>query len=115
MLGVSEENLSNTAGTASSKTNFISYLVKPQFPITEQATVYGLIGATTAKMTVSITGSPNTSHTKTQASFGAGLEYNVQDAVSIGVEYVQYSNKSDNTANFKAKIRGISASVNYHF
>lgn len=112
--GIKSSTLKNVVG-GSSKATFISYLAKPQFPISDQATVYGLIGATTAKITVVSTGNPTTSKTKTQVSFGAGFEYKVQDAVSIGVEYVQYSNKGDTTANFKAKITGISATANYHF
>ncbi|PCI43454.1 MAG: hypothetical protein COB41_06945 [Proteobacteria bacterium] len=112
--GIKSSTVKDAAG-ASSKATFISYLAKPQFPISDQATVYGLIGATTAKITVVSTGNPTTSKTKTQISFGAGFEYKVQDAVSVGVEYVQYSNKTDSTANFKAKITGISVTANYHF
>jgi len=112
--GIKSSTLSNTKAQ-SSKVSFISYLIKPQFPIAEQASVYGLIGATTAKVTVTGGGNPTKSRTKTQVSFGAGFEYRVQDAISIGAEYVQYSNKADNTKNFRAKIRGISATANYHF
>jgi len=92
---------------------FTSYLLKPQFPITEKANIYGLIGATTSKATV--TGSRSVSKTNTQVSFGGGLEYKIQDTISIGAEYVQYSNTKNTTANFKAKITGISATANYHF
>lgn len=115
--GIKSSTISNTGGV-SSKVSFISYLIKPQFPIAEQASIYGLIGATTAKVTVTGGGNPTTSQTKTQVSFGAGFEYRIQDAISIGAEYVQYSNKGDtggNSNNFKAKIRGISATANYHF
>lgn len=113
---VGSSKVSNTL-TAKSKIGILtSYLLKPQFPITEQASIYGLLGATTTKVTVSSAVGGPASATKTQVSFGAGLEYKVQNAVSIGAEYVQYSNKASGTGTgTDTKVTGISANLNYHF
>lgn len=93
---------------------FISYLLKPQFQFSKEARVYGLIGATTAKVTLGVAGSGSASDTKTQVTFGGGFEYEFMDGISAGVEYVQYSNKAD-IASEKVKIAGISALVNMKF
>ena len=113
---VNSSKISNTPNAKSKIGIFTSYLLKPQFPMTEQASIYGLLGATTTKVTVSSAIGGATSATKTQVSFGAGLEYKVQNAVSIGAEYVQYSNKANGTGtSTDTKVTGISATLNYHF
>jgi len=97
---------------------FISYLAKLKFPVSQDARVYALIGGTTAKaqMDVSIVGLNFTQNkTKTGFTYGLGGEYNLNDQLSVGGEWVQYwtNVKLDNTT--KAKLWGAVATLAYHF
>jgi len=112
--GVSSSKIKGLNGDKLKADWFASYLAKPQFSPTGGLNIYGLIGATTAKVSITNTAGQTASRTKTQLTFGAGLEYTIQDTVSIGAEYVQYSNTADFISN-KVKITGISATVGYHF
>jgi opacity protein-like surface antigen len=73
-----------------------SYLVKLQFPVTQQFHIYGLAGGTTGKMRLTVTPASfltaNAGKTATGASFGGGLDYQVDDFMSVGLEYMRYWN-----------------------
>ena len=114
--GVSSSNVSApaTPGTTSKVNSFVSYLVKPQFPVAEHTKVYALIGATTEKVSLTVPGFGTGSSTKTQISFGGGVAYKLQNNLSIGAEYVQYSNNA-NGLNNKAKVTGFSGTIEYSF
>lgn len=73
-----------------------SYLVKLQFPVTQEFHIYGLAGGTTGKITLKDTSgaiAPSSANkTATGASFGGGLEYRVDDFMDVGIEYMRYWN-----------------------
>jgi len=97
---------------------FISYLAKLQYPVAQDFRVYALVGGTTAKakMGVSVVGLNFTqSKSKTGFTYGFGGEYNLNDQLSIGGEWVQYwtNVKMDNTT--KAKLWGAVGTLAYHF
>lgn len=98
---------------------FFSYLGKIQFPATSDLKLYGLIGATTAKLKGTNTIGFNRTETKTGLSYGVGADYTVQDKLSIGAEWVQYWNKVNLPStwgpNAKAKIWGAVITAKYHF
>jgi len=102
--------------TTSSIDWFVSYLAKPQFPLTGNLNVYGLIGATTLKTSFTTLGSSLT-NTSTGFSFGGGLEYKLTDQVSIGGEWVQYASDADlNSPTFPGlDVWGASATIRYQF
>lgn len=99
--------------------SFFSYLLKARMPATPELELYALVGATTAQFKGTNTAGFNQKPTKTGLSYGAGMSYAVQDALSVGVEWTQYWNnvKLDNTwgTNAKAKIWGITGTIAYHF
>jgi len=72
--------------------NFVSYFAKLQYPVNDRFKLYGLIGATTARISVlrnqGVGGSLK--GWKTGLSYGGGLEYKFRVRGSIGLEWVQY-------------------------
>jgi len=98
---------------------FFSYLGKLQFPASQDFKLYALIGATTAKFTpqVSALGLTFTGNsvTKTGFSYGVGGEFNVNDQMSIGAEWVQYWTDVALDPNSKGRLWGAAGTLNYHF
>ncbi|MBL4774863.1 MAG: porin family protein [Mariprofundus sp.] len=72
--------------------NFVSYFAKLQFPINDQFKVYGLLGATSGRISVERNQGVGGALKgwKTALSYGAGLEYKFYSKGSIGLEWVQY-------------------------
>lgn len=77
----------------------LSYLAKFQLPVSEQFKIYAMAGATTTKQTTTITtpgwifiatGTPRFSETTTNGSFGAGIDFQVNDQWYIGTEIMAY-------------------------
>jgi len=97
--------------TKSSIDFMVSYLTKASLPINigETFNLYTLMGATTAKVTAS-TPAASVSNTKTQASYGAGLEYYISKNARLGVEYMVYGNKAGLST---VKMNSVSASIDY--
>lgn len=88
----------NAATAAKFKTNFfVSELAKFQYPVTSDAKVFALLGATTYKGSISGPTTSNSSTTKTTFSYGAGFSYTVEDTIDIGFEYMAYSPKTKAT------------------
>jgi len=76
-----------------------SYLGKLQAPISESVHAYALLGGTTAQVTNKIktpglvfaSSGTNTLVTKKNSfTFGGGLDFKIQDSLSIGAEYMRY-------------------------
>lgn len=97
---------------------FLSYLAKLQYPASPQVNVYALLGATTADFKGTLSGpgvSFSNSKTKTGFTWGVGGDYNVNNQVSAGIEFVQYWNDVTIATNSKASIWGVTANAAYHF
>jgi len=97
---------------------FFSYLVKLQFPATQDLKLYALLGGTTAKMkfTASAAGvTGGVSGTKTGFSYGLGAEYSLQDMLSVGLEWMQYWNNVGAFVDGNAKLWGVVVTGAYHF
>jgi len=77
-------------------TSFVSYLGKLQFPITQKVKVYGLLGATYGRISADRNQSAGGAFKgwKTALSYGGGIEYKFRSRGSIGLEWVQYWNKT---------------------
>lgn len=113
--GTPELNGVASAGDTSKVDWFVSYLLKPKATLGSNLEIYGLVGATTAKVTVNAPGLGIVRNsTKTMVSFGGGLQYGFNDMISAGVEYVQYTNKAD-VLQDKAKVSGFAATLNASF
>jgi len=98
--------------------SIISYLAKPQYPLTPDFRVYGLIGGTTAKLeaTASVLGfSSSVSATKTGFSYGAGGELSLDNHLSIGAEWVQYWKDVTVGPSVKARLWSAVGTLNYAF
>lgn len=68
-----------------------SYLLKLQYPVTQEFRVYGLVGGTTGE--VSFQGAQQyAGKVATGTSYGAGFDYSVDDFMSVGLEYMSYWN-----------------------
>jgi len=88
-----------------------SYLGKLQAPITESIRIYTLLGGTTGQVTGKIntpgfgfaaSGTNTLSVKTTSFSIGGGLDFQIQDSLSIGAEYMRYySDVSGFSANLK--------------
>ena len=110
---------SGTKGTTKlSDSYFISYLAKLQMPLAPDFKAYALLGGTTAKFKKTKAGVEN-SQSKTGFSYGFGGDFNLDDQLAVGAEWVQYwTNVKLGTAlgpNNKAKLWGITGSIAYHF
>lgn len=66
-----------------------SYLVKLQYPITQDFHAYGLLGGTTGR-TSFMGATEYAGKVATGLSYGAGFDYNVDDFMSVGLEYMSY-------------------------
>lgn len=98
MLGESSEDLVGGEATLSAST--IYALGKMRFEVKDQIFAYAKLGLNmiTAEAEVKVTGfgSGSASDTETKLLYGAGIEYQVNDEVSVTGEYVAFS--SDITA-----------------
>lgn len=100
---------------------FLSYLFKPQYPVMDRLSVYGLLGGTVAKfMTQSNIGVQQKGSTvATGFTYGLGLEYQFRLNGSLAVEWVQYWDETDlaitSNGTSKASMRGASVMVNKFF
>jgi len=110
---------SSTTTTTLSVPLFVSYFAKGRIPLTSDLEVYGLLGGTTAKLKGTNTIGFNQQPTKTGLSYGLGMDYRVQDSLSVGAEWVQYwtNVKLNQTwgTNSKAKLWGAVGTIAYHF
>ncbi len=118
---------SNPAGTLGvpvpfdtklSSNYFLSYLVKIQSRESAGMRVYALVGATTARLkgALPVAGlSVSTSRTKTGFSYGFGINYHVQDSLTVGGEWMQYWTNVNVDPNVDAKMWGATANAAYHF
>ncbi|OIO72542.1 MAG: hypothetical protein AUJ56_01275 [Zetaproteobacteria bacterium CG1_02_49_23] len=101
--------------------SYISYLLKPQYPVTDQFKVYGIFGGTAAKFeTTSTIGVQLKNSTwKTGVTYGLGLEYQFRLKGSVAVEWVEYWSDIDlglaNGSRSNASMRGVSVMVNKSF
>jgi len=96
----------------------LAYLVKLQYPASPEMNLYALLGASTArgKFTMSAPGaSASISKTKTAFTWGVGGDYNLNNQVSAGIEFVQYWNDVTVETNTKFSVWGAVANATYHF
>jgi len=100
---------------------FISYLGKIQYPASDSYKIYGLLGGTTAKYSTSLSLAGlnvDSNKTKTGFTYGAGMEVNLNDSTSIGIEWVEYwTNVTiDNIGGTQeGSFRGLSTTLNMTF
>jgi len=105
-----ESEYVDAISTTKIKASYFSYLAKIRGQ-TSNLEFYGLIGGTSGQVKQAIstpnvifvaTGTPNLKTTENSFSAGAGVDYKIQDALSIGVEYMHYFKDANGyTANFK--------------
>lgn len=102
--------------TTSSIDWFVSYFAKPQFLLTGDLNIYGLVGATTLKTSFT-TLAVQLTNTSTGFSFGGGLEYQLTDQLYIGGEWVRYATDADLLSpTFPGlDVWGASATIRYQF
>jgi len=93
--------------------SFFSYLVKGQFPVTDDLRIYGLLGGTTANLKTTTGGD----WTKTGFSFGAGAQFRINDQFSVSGEYMRYWHAVtfEPLAAADATVDGLSATFDFHF
>lgn len=96
---------------------FASYLARLRYPVSPDMRLYALLGATTAKVSVSFAPAVATFTpvTRTGVSFGAGFDADINDHWIGGLEWVQYWTGVKLGANRKMNIWGAVASVTVHF
>jgi len=121
-LPVGSGLITTVPSTVSTKIDyFISYLGKIQYPVSDSYRLYALLGGTTAKYNAQLSIAGLTipaNKTKTGFTFGGGVEVNLNDRTSIGVEWVEYwTNVTiDNVGGTtKGSFRGLSATLNMAF
>jgi len=98
---------------------FLSYLGKAQLPVTPNFKAYALLGASTVNFKVTNNVGFNQSQTKTGLTYGAGANYDIQDTLSVGGEWVQYLTNAKMSNQFgtnaKMKMWGAVVTMAYHF
>ncbi|GMR00180.1 MAG: hypothetical protein BMS9Abin18_1016 [Zetaproteobacteria bacterium] len=126
-LGVELRGGATTSGTTTypggtiklSDSYFISYLAKVQSWESAGMKLYALVGATTAKIKATPTatglGIASVSTTKTGVSYGVGINYHVQDSLTVGGEWMQYWTNVNVGTNTDAKMWGAVVTAAYHF
>ena len=96
---------------------FTSYLLKLQYPLSDQTRIYGVIGATTLKSSFLYAG--HTGHsTKTTLSYGGGFDYGLGNQWRVGVDATVYSNEANTNpgANFTGvDVWGLTGTAKYEF
>ena len=68
----------------------VSYFVKPQFPVGEDARIYGLIGGSSVSATATVLGITAWSATGSDLSYGVGADYGWGEDFHLGAEWVRY-------------------------
>jgi len=116
---------STRAGTFKTSMNyFVSYLAKVQYPVTYNMRLYMMLGGTTGKFKVTNGAKAvSASKSKTGLSYGVGMDYSLNDHLSVGTEWMQYwTNVKMGNAFLpapgkgnKVKLWGAVGSVSYHF
>lgn len=100
---------------------FVSYLAKLQYEIAPQFRIYGLVGGTTLRSKIAFQGVSKgvvARATKTTLSYGGGIDYDLGNQWSVGVDGLIYANEASTTvpALFTGiDIWGFSATVKYAF
>jgi len=96
---------------------FIAYLFKAQYPVVENLRIYGVIGATTMKATLTFAGG-TASDVSTTFSFGGGVDYRVAPQWLVALDGTVYANSADtdNPAKFDGlDVWGFTGMVKYEF
>ncbi len=99
-------------------TYFLSYLAKLKLPVNPDLRFYGLLGGTTAKFktTAAVLGAAaSISKTKTGFSYGAGVEWRLDDQLTLGAEWAQYWTDVNLTNVDQARIWGAVGSLTTSF
>lgn len=91
--------------------SFVSYLAKGQFPVSSDLRVYGLLGGTTANLKTS----GGADVTKTGLTFGGGAEFNINEQLSVGAEWVRYWSNVTVSPSVDVSASGLSATLKYNF
>jgi len=94
---------------------FASYLLRVQVPATDVFMVYGLVGGTTMRTSLTPTGGSKLSDTSTKFSFGGGIEYNASKHLDIGAEWVRYGRGYKSASNRGLNVNGAMGVVKYSF
>jgi len=100
---------------------FVSYLLKLQYPVAEQFRIYGLVGGTTLRSKIAFQGVTKgvvARATKTTLSYGGGLDYDLGNQWSVGVDGLIYANEATTTVPALytgIDVWGFSATVKYAF
>jgi len=95
--------------------------LKPQYPISEQVKVYGLLGYATSKMTYEFeekeVGISNNYTKQSQFSYGVGVDYKFDKDWSVSLDAVKYIDKSTKKAEGKylIDIDSITVGITNHF
>ena len=99
---------------------FAGAYAKPKFDVSQDLTVYGLLGVTTLRANyTSATTLRNQAATKTDFSYGLGLEYWLGYQFTVNLEWVRYASRADaatKDTNFHGlNVNGYTLSAQYHF
>ncbi|KXI24490.1 porin family protein [Photobacterium sanguinicancri] len=84
--------------------DFTSVYAKAQYPINQHVSVYGLVGATSAKIDEATHKS-----TKNSGSFGAGVSYSITDSLKANVELNRVSSHE------RYKLDAVTLGLDYKF
>ncbi|GMR00662.1 MAG: hypothetical protein BMS9Abin18_1536 [Zetaproteobacteria bacterium] len=98
---------------------FVSYLFKLQYPVDEGFRIYGLIGGTTLKSSLTFASLGRTAHIKkTTFSYGGGIDYRLDNQWLLGVDAMVYANdaSTDPGTNFTGlDVWGLTGTIKYEF
>jgi len=85
----------SSAGLTMQPGLFLSLLVRPSFPVTEQVELYGLAGITSLAVGRTATNSTQEIIARAGSSFGMGANFRFNRHMAAGVEWVSYQRDVD--------------------
>jgi len=120
-LGATTSNTADSPLSGKQRMDFVAHYLKPQYPFTEALTGYALIGFAVVHSTYQAPGQAKQSKNRIGYAYGLGLDYQLNDDYSAGIEWSHMLGKPKNTsATIATDFKGLEASaftaaVRYHF
>lgn len=106
---------------AKERIDFVAHFLKPYYEVSNDLTVYGLVGFAVTHSSYKQTGGTKQTKNRISYAYGLGVDYRLNDDYSAGIDvWHMNSSPNNNTATIGTNFLGLEASVltgsvRYHF
>jgi len=120
-LGATTTQNDVTARGDKQRMDFVAHYLKPVYAFSADLTGYALVGFAVAHSTYQAAGKAKQSKNTISYAYGLGLDYQLSDDYSAGIEWSHMLNKPSNTAaTINTSFKGLEAdaftsAIRYHF